>query len=242
MPSPAVENQIKILLVDDHRSVLWGLEKLIEGESPRMVVIGKATTSAEAMRLLDEAKPDIVLLDIDLGGESGINAIPNLIAKSQARVLVLTGSRDSSVHDAAVLAGAMGVVEKGESAETILKAIQKVSEGEVWLDRSATGRIFLELSRNKAAEAQDPEQRKIASLTPRERQIVAEIGGDAAAGSKVSPPRTPLRSRLVMRPSSPWSRPPPMRRPPWRRYRLPWRRPCCAATKASTRTPLPAPA
>lgn len=185
MPSPAVENQIKILLVDDHRSVLWGLEKLIEGESPRMVVIGKATTSAEAMRLLDEAKPDIVLLDIDLGGESGINAIPNLIAKSQARVLVLTGSRDSSVHDAAVLAGAMGVVEKGESAETILKAIQKVSEGEIWLDRSATGRIFLELSRNKAAEAQNPEQRKIASLTPRERQIVAEIGSDAAAGSKV---------------------------------------------------------
>lgn len=185
MPSDAVENQIKILLVDDHRSVLWGLEKLIEGEAPRMVVIGKATTSAEAMRLLDEAKPDIVLLDIDLGGESGINAIPNLIAKSQARVLVLTGSRDSAVHDAAVLAGAMGVVEKGESAETILKAIQKVSEGEIWLDRSATGRIFLELSRNKAAEAQNPEQRKIASLTPRERQIVAEIGGDAAAGSKV---------------------------------------------------------
>lgn len=185
MPSAPVQNQIKILLVDDHRSVLWGLEKLIEGESPRMVVIGKATTSAEAMRLLDEAKPDIVLLDIDLGGESGINAIPNLIAKSQARVLVLTGSRDSSVHDAAVLAGAMGVVEKGESAETILKAIQKVSEGEIWLDRSATGRIFLELSRNKAAEAQNPEQRKIASLTPRERQIVAEIGSDAAAGSKV---------------------------------------------------------
>lgn len=185
MPSPAVENQIKILLVDDHRSVLWGLEKLIEGEAPRMVVIGKATTSAEAMRLLDEAKPDIVLLDIDLGGESGISAIPNLIAKSQAKVLVLTGSRDSSVHDAAVLAGAMGVVEKGESAETILKAIQKVSEGEIWLDRSATGRIFLELSRNKAAEAQNPEQRKIASLTPRERQIVAEIGSDAAAGSKV---------------------------------------------------------
>lgn len=183
IPSTAV--QIKILLVDDHRSVLWGLEKLIEGESPRMAVIGKATNSADAMRLLDEARPNLVLLDIDLGGESGINAIPNLISKSGAKVLVLTGSRDQSVHDAAVLAGAMGVVEKGESAETILKAIQKVHEGEVWLDRTATGRIFLELSRNKAAEAQSPEQRKIASLTPRERQIVAEIGSDAAAGSKV---------------------------------------------------------
>lgn len=176
---------IAILLVDDHRSVLWGLEKLIEGESPRMQVIGKATTSLEAMRLLDEARPDIILLDIDLGGESGINAVPALIAKSNAKVLVLTGSRDPSLHDSAILAGAMGVVEKGEPAETILKAIQKVHEGEIWLDRSATGRIFLELSRNKAAGAMNPEQRKIASLTPRERQIVAEIGSDASASSRV---------------------------------------------------------
>jgi DNA-binding NarL/FixJ family response regulator len=179
------ENQpIKILLLDDHKSVLWGLEKLIEGEHPNMQVIGKATTSAEALRLLDEARPDIILLDLDLGGENGSNAIQALIAKSSARVLVLTGSRDIAVHDAAVLAGAMGVVEKGEPAETILKAIRKVHEGEIWLDRSATGRIFLELSRNKASEAMNPEQKKIASLTPRERQIVAEIGSDAAAGSK----------------------------------------------------------
>ena len=179
------EARIRILLVDDHRSVLWGLEKLIEGEHPRMQVVDKATTSAEALKLLDEVKPDIILLDLDLGGENGSNAIQALISKSKAKVLVLTGSRDIAVHDAAVLAGAMGVVEKGEPAETILKAIRKVHEGEIWLDRSATGRIFLELSRSKAAEAQNPEQRKIASLTPRERQIVAEIGSDAAAGSKV---------------------------------------------------------
>jgi DNA-binding NarL/FixJ family response regulator len=179
------ENQpIKILLLDDHKSVLWGLEKLIEGEHPNMQVIGKATTSAEALRLLDEARPDIILLDLDLGGENGSNAIQALMAKSKAKVLVLTGSRDIAVHDAAVLAGAMGVVEKGEPAETILKAVRKVHEGEIWLDRSATGRIFLELSRNKASEAMNPEQKKIASLTPRERQIVAEIGSDAAAGSK----------------------------------------------------------
>lgn len=183
MPNP--DGPIKILLLDDHRSVLWGLEKLIEGEHPRMQVIGKATSSAEALRLLDDVKPDIILLDLDLGGENGSSSIQALLAKSRARVLVLTGSRDIAVHDAAVLAGAMGVVEKGESAETILKAIRKVHDGEIWLDRTATGRIFLELSRNKASEALNPEQKKIASLTPRERQIVAEIGSDAAAGSKV---------------------------------------------------------
>lgn len=176
---------IKILLVDDHRSVLWGLEKLIEGESPRMEVIGKATTSAEAMALLDQVQPDILLLDLDLGGENGIHAIPALLAKSKSKVLVLTGSRDPSVHDSAMLAGALGVVEKGESAETILKAIQKVHEGEVWLNRVATGRVLLEMARGRAADSLDPEQKKIASLTPRERQIVAEIGSDAAASSRV---------------------------------------------------------
>jgi DNA-binding NarL/FixJ family response regulator len=137
------------------------------------------------MRLLDDVKPDIILLDLDLGGESGINSVQALIAKSGAKVLVLTGSRDASLHDSAVLAGAVGVVEKGEPAETILKAIQKVHEGEIWLDRTATGRIFLELSRSKSAGALNPEQRKIASLTPRERQIVAEIGSDAAASSRI---------------------------------------------------------
>jgi DNA-binding NarL/FixJ family response regulator len=173
------------MLVDDHRSVLWGLEKLIEGEHPRMDVIGKATTSAEALRMLDDVHPDIILLDLDLGGENGIHAIPGLIAKSNSRVLVLTGSRDSAVHDSAVLAGAMGVVEKGEPAETILKAIHKVHEGEVWLNRVATGRVFQEMSRSKGSPSLDPEQKKIATLTPRERQIVAEIGSDAAASSKV---------------------------------------------------------
>jgi DNA-binding NarL/FixJ family response regulator len=116
------ENQpIKILLLDDHKSVLWGLEKLIEGEHPNMQVIGKATTSAEALRLLDEARPDIILLDLDLGGENGSNAIQALIAKSNARVLVLTGSRDIAVHDAAVLAGAMGVVERDPMGYTIVR-------------------------------------------------------------------------------------------------------------------------
>lgn len=176
---------IKILLVDDHRSVLWGLEKLIEGASPPMEVLGKATNSVEAMQLLNEIRPDIILLDLDLGGENGIHAIPALIARSTSRVLVLTGSRDPAVHDSAVLAGAMGVVEKGESADTILKAIQKVHEGEVWLNRVATGRVFIEMARSMASDGMDPEQKKIASLTPRERQIVAEIGGDAAASSRV---------------------------------------------------------
>ena len=179
------DNPIKIILVDDHRSVLWGLEKLIEGEYPRMHVVGTATTLAEAMRLLEKTSPDVIVMDIDLNGESGISAIPKIIAQTSAKILMLTGSRDHSLHDAAILAGAKGVVEKGEDAVTILKAIEKIASGEIWLDRAATSRIFLELSIKRTAVARDPEQNKIASLTPRERQIVAEISSDAAANSRI---------------------------------------------------------
>lgn len=176
---------IRIMLVDGHPAMLWGLEKLIEREKPKMEVVGKAGSSAQAMRLLETVSPDLILMDIDLNGESGITAIPDLIARSKARVLVLTGSRDPSLHDSAVLAGAVGVVQKADTTETILKAIEKTYHGEIWLDRTATSRIFLELSRKKTAQVNDPEQRKILRLTPRERQIVAEIGNDAAATSKM---------------------------------------------------------
>jgi DNA-binding NarL/FixJ family response regulator len=175
---------IKIMLIDDHRSVLWGLEKLIESEKPRMEVVGTATNSADALELLTTVSPDVILIDLDLNGESGINIIPKLIAKSKADILVLTGTRDLSLHDSAILAGAKGVVEKGDTAETILKAIAVVNGGEVWIDRSTTSRIFSELLRKKNAVAENPEQHKIAMLTRKERLTVAEFGNDSTASTK----------------------------------------------------------
>lgn len=176
---------IKIMLIDDHRSVLWGLEKLINSEKPKMEVVGTATNSVEAFDLLKTISPDVILIDLDLNGESGVNIIPSLITKSNAKVLVLTGTRDLSLHDGAMLAGARGVVEKGDTAETILKAITLVYQGEVWIDRSATSRIFNELSRKRNTIADDPAQQKIATLTRKERLTAAEVGSDAAASTKV---------------------------------------------------------
>lgn len=175
---------IKIFLIDDHRSVLWGLEKLIDGEKPKMEVIGTATNSTEALTLLETISPDVILTDLDLNGESAVSIIPSLIGKSTAKVLVLTGSRDLSLRDSAMIAGARGVVEKGDTAETILKAIEMVHNGEIWIDRITTSRIFNELSRKKTIEPEDPEQRKIATLTRKERLTAAEIASDAAANTK----------------------------------------------------------
>lgn len=174
---------IKIMLIDDHRSVLWGLEKLIESEKPKMEVIGTATCSADAIKLLGAVTPDVIMIDLDLNGENGVDLIPELSRMTSAKILVLTGTRDVAMRDRAMLAGARGVVEKGDTAETILRAIEMIYNGEVWLDRSSTSRIFNEISRKKS-EVDDPEQRKIASLTRKERLTAAEIGRDATATTK----------------------------------------------------------
>jgi len=173
-----------VLIIDDHRSILWGLERLIESGKPAMQVVGTATNCVDALDMIEEAAPDLILLDIGLGKENGVDEIPKLLARSHAKILVLTGISDESIHDKAVLAGASGVVEKEASAETILAAIQKVHEGQLWLDRVATGRIFLEMSRDSAAQSADPERVKISSLTEREREIVGIAATQAGANAK----------------------------------------------------------
>ncbi len=175
---------IRVFLIDDHRSILWGLERLIESGAPLMTVVGSAPNVTEALPHLAAANPDVILLDIDLGTENGIDGIPLLMARSMARILILTGARDKTVHDKAVLAGACGVVGKESLAETILTAIEKVHDGQVWLDRAATGRIFVEFSREGASQAADPEWTKISMLTVREREIVAVTAGNAGATAK----------------------------------------------------------
>jgi two-component system, NarL family, nitrate/nitrite response regulator NarL len=177
---------IKVFLIDDHRSILWGLERLIESGTPPMKVVGTATNQMDALQAVAHVSPDVILLDIDLGKESGIDAIPKLIeAASNAKVLILTGVRDRTVHDKAVLAGARGVVEKEAPAQTILNAISKVHEGQLWLDRTAAGRIFVEFSRQGvAAKTRDPEKEKIDSLTEREREIVAGVASNAGATAR----------------------------------------------------------
>jgi DNA-binding NarL/FixJ family response regulator len=174
-------NTIRVLLIDDHRSVLWGLEKLINSQEPKMQVIGKFTSFAEASSELGKLSPDVILLDLDLGAEQGIDVIPQLVSITKAKILVLTGSRDAELHDRTIIAGAKGVLEKEKSAETILTAIERVHEGQIWLNQARIGRIILELCRKKSDEENSPDRKKIESLTPRERNIIKAVTNRAGA-------------------------------------------------------------
>ncbi len=175
---------IRVFLVD-HRCHLWGWEKLIQSSETAMEVVGSTTGFAEVLALVIKAAPDVILIDMDLDGDSALAAIPQIVARSPARIVVLTGLRDESVHDRAVLAGAHGIVKKDASAETILTAIAKVHDGQLWLDRAAIGRVFVEFARQSTVHADDPEQHKISTLTNRERNIIAVIANHTGATAQV---------------------------------------------------------
>lgn len=123
---------------------------------------------------------------LDLDGEDGTDSLADLRSLTRAKILALSGSASASLIEGAVMAGAAGVIDKreAEAPTNLLKAIEKIHGGEIWLDRNATSRIFLELARKQGTREDDPEQRKIASLTPREQQTIASMMRDPSAPSK----------------------------------------------------------
>jgi DNA-binding NarL/FixJ family response regulator len=170
---------IRVLVVDHHRCVLWGLAKLIESARPELELADIATCHSEALAAMEKHRPHVVLLDLDLGSENGFDLLPQLT--SEAAVLILTGVRDRGAHERAVVAGARGVIHKSEPAEMILKAIARVHAGEPWLDRAVIGRVLQTLSRRQ----RESEQPAHASLTAAERKVVAAVVRQKSAPNKV---------------------------------------------------------
>ena len=166
--------QIRILIVDDQLIVREGLRMLIEDHAGTKVV-AMASTRSEALEIVVRETIDLIILNLELGGYSALSFIPQLReATKTARILVLTGLRDSETHLQAAQFGAMGVVLKEEAAELLLKAIEKVYKGEAWLDRVTLGTLLWQMS-NQNKEPLDPRAKKISSLTDRERQVIELI-------------------------------------------------------------------
>ena len=167
---------IKVLLVDDHAMFRTGLRLAIESR-PGIKVVAEAANRAEALEAAAREAPDIILLDLDLGDDNGLDLLPDLAAISNAgRVILLTGMRDPEAHRRAVRMGAVGLVLKEHAMETVLKAIEKVNAGEAWLDRTMIATILRERAHPDAEPEPNADTAKIASLTDRERQVIRLIG------------------------------------------------------------------
>jgi len=167
------EKPIRVMIVDDHKAILWGLERLVESAQPRMRVAGTANSCADMLANVGAANPDVILLDLDLNGQNSGDALPDLQRLSHGQVLILTGGRDPDIQQAAIMKGARGVIGKDECAEVLLHAIERVHAGEVWINRMMMGRVLGAMSSGSGKDAgADPDAARIASLTQRERDIV----------------------------------------------------------------------
>lgn len=163
--------------------VCWGLERLVQSAHPLFEFLGSTSSMEDPLPSSDSGQPDVIIIDFD--GEEQLQPLVRLLQQTTAKVVVLTLSNNVAVLDAAVRNGARGVVKKNDPPAILLKAIERVHDGELWIDRTATGRIFLEMARQKAAQGNDPEKTKIATLTSRERQTIAAVASDASAPAKV---------------------------------------------------------
>lgn len=165
---------ISVLIVHEHAVVCEGLRLLIANNT-KMQAVGVASSRSEAILLAESKLPDVILLDLDFDGEDGLSLLPQLreVTKNSSRVLVLTTMRHSQEYRKAVRLGASGVVLNKEGPDLLMKAIEKVHQGEVWVDRSMMGRLLRDLAEVPDV---DSEQEKIASLTEREREVISFVG------------------------------------------------------------------
>jgi len=160
---------IRVLIVDDHAILRSGLRMLL-GAQQDMDVVGEASDGAEAVRLVDELQPDVVLLDLAMPGTSGLDAL-RLIKRdgSSTRALILSQYDDESYLRRALEAGASGYVLKRAADVELLSAIRAVSRGEVYLEPMLTRLVVNDLFRRGDDNAVSV---KVPALSDREREVL----------------------------------------------------------------------
>jgi len=132
----------RVLIVDDHPAVREALALRI-GRQPDLMVCGEAADTAEAMRLLSEARPEVAVLDITLKSGDGIDLIKRIKDRdASVRIVVWSMHPESLYAERALRAGALGYVNKDQATDTIVEAIRRVRRGEVWLSGAMTQRML----------------------------------------------------------------------------------------------------
>lgn len=191
---------LHIFLISDFSLIHDGIAALLKSGNQPIELIGTSASLSQAVDKIEKIAIDIILLDID----SESSEIPLLIGKlhtiSKAKILLLTRLDNIKLQDAAMLQGAHGILRKDTTAEQLVSAISKVAKGEIWLDRTATARLFVEFARTKN-KSPDLDVGKLELLTRREREIIDYVinsnSSSKAIASDLNISESTLRNHLT---------------------------------------------
>ena len=163
---------IRVLIIHEQAVVREGLRLLVENRTNH--VVGLARNKSEALSLAAQKRPNVILMDLAFEGDQGLKLLRQLLQSArESRVLMLTTVRHTQEYQKAIKLGAMGLVLNKHGADMLLKAIDRVHRGEIWVDRSMIGVLLHESGNGASAH---PEEQKIATLTARERKVIALVG------------------------------------------------------------------
>ena len=163
--------KIPVLLVDDHALVRLGLKTLIDDQAD-MEVIGEAGTAGEAVRAVETLRPKVVLMDIRLPGEGGLEATRQITRRfPEVKVVMLTSFADEELVVSAIRAGAAGYLLKEVGNEEVLSGIRAAARGDSVMDAATTSRLF---ARVRSAERKE-EKDAFRDLTEREVAVLYEV-------------------------------------------------------------------
>lgn len=122
--STTLSPPISVLLVDDQQAILSGVSALVDSEAPRMLVAGHARSAHAALELAHSLRPDVIVLDVELGGDDGLALVPRLRQLCNAAIIVFTCVTDAAVRRRARLLGCAGFVSKTAPAKELIALIE----------------------------------------------------------------------------------------------------------------------
>jgi DNA-binding NarL/FixJ family response regulator len=162
---------IRVLLVDDQTLVRQGIRLLLEIE-PDIQVVGQAANGREAIQIVEELHPEVVLMDVRMPEMDGVAATQEICARfPETGVIILTTFKDDEIVFEGLKAGARGYLLKDISSEEMAEAVRKVAAGEALIQPSITRKVLVEFSRLAAA-ASHPAPPLAEPLTERELEVL----------------------------------------------------------------------